>query len=328
MNAFARSIVLASVLALAAGMAPAAGPPAGPSTSAGPGGWPPLPPGTRTILLLTGADLGHWEPRKCFNNFGGILYRLGLNEWLFDHEPGIDWHWVSAGDVLSLTLENTAVRPPREIYEGLARIGYDVVGVGYRDLQLLGPFAIRALTRDLPLHLVATNLRVLETGRPFLEESAVLETASGRIGVLVLLPYREDAAWVSPEYGTVTIEPPGRHLVPALRRLASRAGRVVLVAQLDPMTIGRLLESLPPDVRPPDLVVGERGTYGQTDVRDVGGVPLLWVGGYGQYLGRAALDARGKLLEVRGMLVRGTFPIDPRTGRPVAPGAALPRRDH
>ena len=278
-------------------------------------GWPPLPPGTRTLLLLTGADLGHWEPRKCFNNDGGMLYRLGLNDWLFDHEPGVDWHWVSAGDVLTLTLENTAARPPREIYEGMARIGYDVVGVGYRDLQLLGPFAIRTLTRDLPLHMVATNLRVRETGRPFLEESAVIDTASGRIGVLVLLPYREDAAWVSPEYGTVAIEPPGELLAEALARLARRADRILLVAQLGRMPIADLISRLPSGTPRPFLVAGERGTYWQIEPDEVAGVPVLWTGGHGQLLGRAALGEDGELLDVRGIRVKGAFPVDPETGR-------------
>ncbi len=289
-----------------------------------PEGWPPLPPGTRTLLLLTGADLGHWEPRKCFLNSGGMLYRLSLDTWLFDHEPGIDWHWVSTGNVLSLTLENTSVRPPREIYEGLARIGYDVVGVGWHDLQLLGPYAIRTMTRDLPLYLVATNLLVLETGKPFLEGSAILETASGRIGVLRLLPYREEGAWTSREYGTVVISPPEQVLPEALHQLAGRVDRVLLLAELNHVQLQELLRHLPPDTPPVVLVVDQLGTYGKCRADDVGGIPVLWVGGHGQVLGRAALDARGELLEARGIRVEGTFPVDPQTGRILGEGTGQP----
>ncbi len=292
---------------------PAAAPPAAGRAGGPSAGWPPLPPGTRTLLLVTGADLGHWEPRKCFNRNGGILYRLGLDQWLFEHAPAVDWHWIAAGDVLSLTLENTAVRPPREIYEGLSRIGYDVVGVGWRDLQLLGPFSIRAMTRDLPLHLVATNLRVHETGRPFLEESAVIETASGRIGILVLLPWHSDAAWISPEYGTVTIVPPEDVFADALERLRDRADRVVVVAHLGRSALERLLAG----TRDMLFVAGAKGTYGRQEPDSVGDVPLLWTGGYGQLLGRACLGPGGELLELRGIEVKDTFPIDPESGRPL-----------
>ena len=278
------------------------------------GRWTPLPSGTKTVLLATGADRGFLRPRGCYGRFGGALYRTGFDRWLAAHAPGVAREWISTGGITGSIGEDRDNAPPDEMFQQLARAGYRAVGLDEYDLRLYGLDVLSKAASSAGITPVASNLRVFETGRPVMNEQVIVETPSGKVGIVSALAYDPAASWGDPATGTVLIARPVETLRPIVERLRGRVRLVVLLTSLERYDLERLLEEIPGI----DLVLVNRGTLEEVVPRPIGEVPVMALGHAGRVLGRIALDGQGGVLEVRGVWVRGDFPIDPLTGRPAS----------
>lgn len=285
------------------------------------GQWAPLPSETKTVLLATGADRGFLRPRGCYGRFGGALYRAAFDGWLAEQASGIAREWISTGGVTGSIGEDRDNAPPDEMFRQLGRVGYRAVGLDEYDLRLYGIDLLSKAASSAGVPLLASNLRVFETGRPLMEERVILETPSGKVGIVSAMAYDAEASWGDPAAGTVLITRPAKTLRPIVENLRPEVRLLVLLSNLERTDLARLLEEVPGI----DLVLVNRGTVEEVVPRFVKGVPALALGHAGRVLGRIALDRQGRILEFRGVWVRGAFPIDPLTGRPTSdPSVAAP----
>ncbi|MCU0254837.1 MAG: hypothetical protein MUE47_09910 [Acidobacteria bacterium] len=284
--------------------------------AAGNGAWTSLPDGTATVFLGTGGDTGFIKPKGCQGRMGGALYRPAFTQWLRAAEPRAQPLWVSTGNLVDPTVEELVPLPEMVAFYGT--VPYAAVAVGRFDLEAAGAEGIAALARIAPFPLLAANLRVLETGRPLVEEATVLDTPSGRIALIGVIEHDLTVAWGGPRTGTVvTVDP--RQIVPALvARFRSEGARVVLVSNLGYADLADLLRAAPGV----DAVVASNGSVISTAPVEGFDAPTLWVGMLGQQLARLAFDRTGRLLEASAQTVEGEFPIDPLTGSPVVASAA------
>jgi 2',3'-cyclic-nucleotide 2'-phosphodiesterase (5'-nucleotidase family) len=262
------------------------------------------------VVLATGGDTGFIKPKGCSGRMGGALYRPAFTEWLRAAEPGVHALWVSTGNLVDTTITALASLPEMIAFYGT--VPYAAVAVGRFDLEAVGAEGIAAAAKSAPFPLLAANLRVLETGRPLVEEAAVFDTPSGRIAFVGVLAHDRTAAWGGPRTGTVvTVDP--REVVPALvARLKAEGSRVVLVSNVGYVELVELLRAAPGV----DAAVASNGST--ISFRPEAGfdAPTLWVGLLGQQLARLAFDRTGALLEASAQTVEGAFPIDPLTGNP------------
>ncbi len=296
---------LVAILALA-------GPPV---AAAGKGAWEPLPGGTATVLLATGGDTGFIHPKGCQGRMGGALYRPAFTEWLRDTEPEAKPLWVSTGNLVDPTVDEQV--PLSGMIAFYGTVPYAAVAVGLFDLEAVGAEGIAAAAKSAPFPLLAANLRVLETGRPLVEEAAIFDTPSGKIAFIGVIAHDLTAVWGGPRTGTVvTVD--AREIVPALvARLQGEGARVVLLSNAGYTDLAELLRAAPGV----DAVFASSGSTISTRPEAGFDAPTLWVGLLGQQLGRVALDRTGTLLEASAVTVEGAFPIDPLTGNPVAAAA-------
>ena len=294
-----------------------AGPPV---AAAEAGAWEPLPDGTATVVLATGGDAGFIKPKGCQGRMGGALYRPAFTAWLRSAEPGAHPLWVSTGNLVDPTLEDLVSLPEMIAFYGT--VPYAAVTVGMSDLAAVGAEGIAGLAKSTPFPLLAANLRVLETGRPLVEEAAVFDSPSGKIAFIGVIAHDRSAAWGGPRTGTVvTVDP--REVVPALvAQLKAEGARVVLVSNAGYTDLAELLRAAPGV----DAAVASSGSTISAKPEAGFAAPTLWVGQLGQQLARLALDRSGALLEASSQTVAGAFPIDPLTGNPAtvlpAPGTA------
>ena len=278
-------------------------------------GWAPLPDETAGVLLVTGADKGYLEPLPCLRDIGGALYRPGFNEWLAAQAPGLEWAWASTGHVLSKPDPDYSAAEPERMLAQLAETGYAFVGASTMDAEVIGLEGITEWSRrGVPFY--SSNMKVFETGKPALPGHHVLELGGTRLGLVSVTA--EDPGWIGigPDGGTVLVEDARAAVSRALDEVRGAADRTVLLANgLSHTELRALLR----EIDPPDLVVGQSAAFFVKQPRPIGDVPVLWIGRFGQVLGRVSVSAGGEILEVRGMQVGDRFPIEPLTGRPSAP---------
>ncbi len=278
----------------------------------------PLPDGSRALLLVTGADAGYLRPRGCHAGAGGAQYRPAFARLLKETAPGIPQVWISTGGISEVEPGDGTV-PPSSFYRLFRSVGYAAAGVGPLDLEATGPVRLVQLRAEFGLPLLASNLRVLETGRPALDESVIVETPAGRIAFVGIVPHRPDLVWGDAATGTIlTVEAEGvlKTLVPRLR-VEAAVDAVVLVASLGNVELDALLRAVPGI----DLVLAQHGSRMSDAPEDQAGVPTMWMGGDGLRLGALALGANGRVLAARSLPVDETFPIDPATGEARAQAA-------
>lgn len=293
---------------------------AGPPLEAGgKGAWERLPEGTATVVLATGGDTGFIRPKGCQGRMGGALYRPAFTAWLRGAEPAVRPLWVSTGNLVDPTLDELVPLPDMVAFYGT--VPYAAVAVGMFDLEAVGAEGIAALAKSAPFPLLAANLRVLETGRPLVEEAAVFDTPSGRIAFVGVVSHDLTKAWGGPRTGTVVTVDPRDVVPPLVARLRAEGARVVLVSNLGYTDLAELLR-VTPGV---DAAVASNGSVISTVPEEGFAAPTLWVGLLGQQLARLAFDRDGRLLEASAQTVEGAFPIDPLTGNPAVatPAAGL-----
>jgi hypothetical protein len=273
-------------------------------------GWPPLPEPAATVLLVTGADLGYVEPRGCHGNAGGALYRPALRRWLADRHPEIRQLWLGTGNVLAGRPEDPETSAAERMFELLGSAGYDAMGVGVSDLNVLSPAELRAVAQRRGVALVSSNLLVYETGRPAFATSRVVEIGGVRYGILAALDHAPHRVWGDISTGTVVTVDPLDVLPDLIEELRTRADVLVLLSSMGTSTLSRLLASAPPV----DIVVAGWSKYWQPEPKIVEGTPVLWLGADGLRLARAAYSTGGSPLGTSILQVREPFPIDPATG--------------
>ena len=282
-----------------------------PATAAGT--WTPAPAGASTLLLLSGSDRGYIEPKHCWGRLGGTRYRGELARWLDETSPSLERLWLGTGNVVATDQDDGSVAA-EVIFEHLDSLGYSAVGVGPIEIRQLGPFRLRELARRLSVPLLATNLRVHETGSSAFQEAMMLDTRAGKILVLAVLPHEPSRAWFDPKGGTIVTVDPQVAIRDVLERRGDEADFVLLLSTLRQFEVHDLLEHLSGI----DLVVASDGQLGRREPVLESGVPVQWVGGFGHILGRAFLGSPGgRLLATDAVEVRGAFPIDPISGRRV-----------
>jgi hypothetical protein len=274
--------------------------------------WPPLPDETAGMLLVTGADKGYLEPLPCLRDIGGALYRPGFNNWLAAQAPGLEWAWASTGHVLSEPDPDYAAAEPERMLAQLAETGYEFVGASTVDADVIGFSGITEWSRrGVPFY--SSNMTVFETGKPALPGHHVVEVGGARLGLVSVTA--QDPGWVGigPQGGTVLVEDARSPVSRALDEAREAADTTVLLANgLSHTQLRALLRK----IDPPDLVVAQSASFFVERPRPIEDVPVLWIGTWGQVLGRISVSAGGEILEVRGMQVGDRFPIDPLTGRP------------
>ncbi|MDQ7008506.1 MAG: hypothetical protein Q9Q40_14895 [Acidobacteriota bacterium] len=263
-----------------------------------------------TVLLATGADRGYLRPRGCYGSFGGALYRPRFDQWLARTRPGVARIWISSGGVTGPIGEDRDNQPPGVMFEQLKRTGYSAVGLDYFDLSLFGPRALQASAARVGLELLTSNLRILETGRPLGRDSLILDSPSGKIGLVAVMTHRPDEYWGDPGSGTILTFEPVAALRPIVASLRRQVRQVVLLSSLGKVELGELLREVPGI----DLVFATQGTVEDVAPERLHTVPVLWLGHAGRVLGRVALDDAGHVLEAQGVWVRDAFPIDPLSG--------------
>lgn len=292
----------APALALLAALAPA-------PLASGRGDWPPLPEGTRTVILATGSDFGYYRPKGCHPENGGSQYRPALDGWLARTVPDVTRIWVSTGNFSSYGDDPTTL-PPGEMLAALGRIGYAVVGLGEAELRNGGVarFAAPPLRDAAPL--LSANLVVHETGRPAFAGSRVLESSGRSVAFVAASPHMPDAASGHPAVGTVLTTPPLPAVRDEVRRVRPSVDLVVLVAAFDDLRLREVLAGLDGV----DAVIASAGSPLSSEPKTIGSVPVLSLGGEGRLLGRLAIGADGRILEARTIWVSPGFPVDPVTG--------------
>lgn len=274
------------------------------------GEWSSPPPDSALLILATGADTGYVHPRGCFKGNGGMLYRPAFEQWLGRNEAAFERIWLSAGNVLSHP-ETRDGAPAREVLDALIKTPYTAVAVGTFELEALGTGLV-GLARELPFPLLATNLRIHETGKPALAEWVVRETAAGKIGILAVLPHQPSSLWADTTTGTIVTVPPGPAVADAIRRLRPSVDVLVLLSSLP---YGDLRAELA-GWRGIDIVLASWSSYTQDEVERHWGPPVLWLGYAGQYLGRVAITRSHEIQDISLVPVLDDFPIDPTTGQP------------
>lgn len=278
-----------------------------------PAQWPPLPPGTRTLLLVTGSDEGFYLPKGCNGDWGGTVYRLNFNRYLAQTAPDILKIWLSTGD-LGKTDEESKTIPYAEMLDFLGRVGYQTAGLGTFDLQQLDLLGLSRRT-DLPVPIRSLNIVVHETGKSIFPPARVFETPSGRLLVVAVSAHLPEQVWGDPAIGTVITVPPSAPLARFIKEQKKPGDRLVLLSSLHYQELKELLE----EVDGVDLALASAGTYETATPLPFGKTPVLWLGAEGRLLGRVTLDDTGKILEAMTVQVRGQFPIDPATGMPIPP---------
>jgi hypothetical protein len=310
-GAMARAAALIGSLLLVVAMA-----------AAGEAPWPPVPGEARTMLLFTGADMGFVAPKACFHGAGGGLWRQPLDAWLDARRPELERFWISTGNVLYEDESEPMLSPPAVCLDHLRQVGYATLGVGRYDLDAGGAAWLRATAAEAGLPLVATNLLVHETGRPYAAPSQLLVTGGARVLLLSVMPHRTSWIWGGPEVGSVVTVPPLEAVRAEIARRAEESDVVVLLSTLGGPELRRLLEAVPQV----DLVVAAAGHHVRPEPEDVAGRPVLWIGTWGQYLGRVVFSASGEVLGLRLIGTADGLPVDPVSGGLPAPSASQTSR--
>ena len=273
--------------------------------------WTPPDEKAALVLLLTGGDAGFVRPKGCFKGTGGSLYRPGLNAWLRGSHAAPRL-WLSTGDVLT-PLDEEGMAAPEQVLDNLSRSGYSGVGVGGGEFDVIGvPPAHGGAGSSRNIPWIGTNLVVFESGAGPLARSRIVKAGGLEIGVLAVSPHRPGMTLGDLERGTlVTVDP-----VAAVRRemkdWKSRPDYVVLLAPLPQAEARRVARELSGI----DLVLASSALLARPEPEVVGETPVLWVGGWGRFLGRVQLDAESRVIAAEVIEVGSRFPIDPTTGEP------------
>lgn len=283
----------------------------GPALAASFANWSPPPAGTDALLLLTGADGNFVRPKACFKGVGGSFYRPAFSKWLAKDPSHPPFAWVSTGNVFS-RVEESGMAEDDEILTNLEATGFAAIGAGSEDLEVLGlPWNEQAERLD-ELPWLATNLRVLETGRPALPGSRLLKVGHQEVAILAVTEHIPGRILGDLSTGSiVTVDP----LEAIEAEIASWEKRPDFVLVLAPLLQGSVRQ-LAAELEGVDLIVASAALRAHPDVRLEGKNRVLWVGGWGRYLGRVALDEEGEPLAFDVVEVGHEFPIDPTTGQP------------
>ncbi len=277
------------------------------------GSWPDLPEGTRAVVLVTGGDFGYYHPRGCNGRAGGSLYRINFDRWLAARAPSVQRIWVSTGDNAPSTSPSTL--DLAEMYAFMGRVGYAVSGVGEGELRFLGAPQLVNLARGAPFPVLSANLQVHETGAMLLSPATVLQIAGTRVAFIGISPDYLQQVWGSSDHGTILVAPAVAAFREEVAKWRGRSDLVVLLSSL----AAPALESLLANVPPPDFVLAGPAQQPQLAPVTVRNVPVLWIETEGRTLGRVAFGDGGRILDMRTVLVRDEFPIDPLTGEPASP---------
>lgn len=282
---------------------------AGPARAAADGEWTALPDGTRTVVLVTGSDLGYVEPKHCQGRLGGGAYRPVFEEWFTRTHPGLDHFWVATGNLARVEDDGIA-QPLDRVYTSLSRVPYRAVGIGRWDLGERGA-RLADMARTVPFPLLSANVRVHETGLRLLEPTAEIPVTGGVLGVIGVTAHDAQRIWSVAPDGSVISEPPLADVQEAIAALRPRVKTLALLSSLDYEDLRTLLGKL----QGVDVVLASSGAYARLEPEMMAGVPVLWVGSEGHLLGRMALGGDGAVVGLDAVRVTGAFPVDPVTAK-------------
>lgn len=256
--------------------------------------------GTKTLLLVTGADLGYAKPSGCRHGEGGAQLRREFAAW-WNKQAGaaLTTLWLSTGNIAAAEPDHD-VASLDVMHAMLREIGYRAVGIGETDLRDPGPAQLLAQATKLPAKQLSCNLVRRSDGTPLLDATLVLDTPSGKIALVGVSPHRGNSDWELPQIGRVGTTPPLVAVHDTLKRLDPTIPTVILLASVNNVEVAKILAR----VKGIDLVVASFGTYAQLQPETIHGVPVLWVGGMGDFIGRVALDERGAVLAIDSIPVR------------------------
>jgi 5'-nucleotidase/UDP-sugar diphosphatase len=207
----------------------------------------------------------------------------------------------------------------RSLLEGMARLGYQVVNVGERDL-VSGYDALKARTEGLPLTFVSSNLVRHDTKEPIFKPYTVLKLQGGkgrkevRVGVLGVVRFNPVFQKAGPGGANVVIAPPLDALQKLVPEVRKQADVVVLLAALHRDDARALARSVPGI----DFVLGAfANTISPTEDETEGTTQLRYVGNQGKYVSesRVSLGPDGKVVSVSNYMhtLTARYPDDPAT---------------
>jgi 2',3'-cyclic-nucleotide 2'-phosphodiesterase (5'-nucleotidase family) len=244
---------------------------------------------------------------------GGTLYRPAFEDWFSERHPGLAYFWVSTGAVTAHPeSKDPMLASPRAMYGHLRKVNYRAIAATHHDVASVGPDLLLRLRQDEGLPLLSSDLLVYETGRRALPSHVVEESSGLSVGFVSSGTHVPASVWGSPSAGTWMTSSDPDLLQEAINAAGRKSDLVVLLADMSTGALRRLLRQ----IEGVDLVIGSYASYTTSRARKLEGVPVLWIGRYGQYLGRIALGPGGRLLEARVVEVGSSFPIDPVEGRP------------
>jgi hypothetical protein len=272
--------------------------------------WPPLPPATKAVLLVTGSDSGSWWPPGCNHGAGGAGYRSALDAWIATQHPGVDRVWAATGDVIGTGLEGEMAS--LEFLGALARLPYDALGVGDRERRLYGYRQLVRLSRDQGFAFRAANFFNRDRMEAALPAEYWIESLAKPALVVFISPH--DPEFLEPtEHGAVLTVDPGDAIRERVREANASGTTVILLSSAPESQWESTLRGVPGIA----LAFGSHGPRMSTTFEQFEGVPTAWLGLAGLKLGRVALDDQGRVLAQDLIDVRPPFPVPidtPRSG--------------
>ena len=284
---------------------------AGPARALEFGSWSPPPEGTEALLLLTGADANFVKPKGCFKGTGGSLYRPSFGAWLKLDESNPPFAWVSTGNVFS-RFEEEGMAPDATVIDNLQDTGYSAIGVGFDDLERLGLPWTRHAEQLGTLPWLATNLRVLETGRSALPASRRFKLGDREIAILAVTDQAPARLLGDLDTGTIVTTDPVDALHAEMASWKTRPDYVIVLAPVLQGSVRRLAREL----EGVDLIVASSALRAHPEADTTERNTVLWIGGWGRFLGRVAFGEGRTPLALDVVEVGTDFPIDPLTGMP------------
>uniref|UniRef100_A0A832MKR9 Bifunctional metallophosphatase/5'-nucleotidase n=1 Tax=Eiseniibacteriota bacterium TaxID=2212470 RepID=A0A832MKR9_UNCEI len=170
--------------------------------------------------------------------------------------------------------------------EGMAKLEFDAVGVGDRDLK----YGIEFLTEHVKRHglpVVSANLVYRANKQPVFPPHVLKQVGGVKVGVFSLLSPEVD---LGPSREALAVREPMQAAADAVKALrAQGANVVVLLSQLG--KVGS--EDVPLNVEGIDLVIGGRNVPLLQRARSVNGALVVHGGEQGQYIGRTVISLDG-----------------------------------
>jgi len=254
---------------------------------------PLVPEGDRPdlILIYTGRVRGFVEPCGCPRNpAGGLSRRAAYLDLLADRYPRASIVLAETGDFAADPDEPGRLKSSTYV-QGLDEFGYDVVGLGERELTG-GLDLFEDLFRKKGFPLISASFTLRGSAEPFVEPYVVREVAlrrgrSIRIGFISLTSHNSAFASVAADGRAVVTRDPVAQARSWLPRVKAESDLVVLLANLSGREVRDVVEAVPGAI---DLVLAAwSDRISPRALEEIGGVPTLYSGDQGRRLGEVRI---------------------------------------